>query len=566
MGPPDTADLRKARGAFFTPEPIAEYLARWAVGGNPDAKVLDPTCGEAVFLLTAGRELRRLGAQPGDMRHQIFGIDVHQGSLDNAYEVLRAEGLDGTLIEADAFAVPTPDQLDAQVPYLDAVLGNPPFVRYQQHIGNARRRSLAAALKQGVRLNGLASSWAALLVHSTAFLKPEGRLAMVVPAELLTVGYAEPIRRWLRQRFSSVHLVLFEELQFNRVEEQVVLLVARGSGGCSAFTLHQVRDSEELESAHIFDASAVAPESAGKWTEMLLPDDSRNLFRRITEDSFSPLLSYASVELGTVTGANSFFTLSEATKQEYGLTVDKHIRRTAPPGTRHIKGIQFTRGHWEQLRLQGERVWMLEPTVSRPTGALSRYLAHGESLKVHEAYKCSIRSPWWRPPVVSAPTYFFTYMSHHAPRLIGNDADVTFVNSMHGVRLRPELDAELRDALPILALNSVTALGAEVFGRSYGGGILKMEPREAAQLPIPTSAILLDAWQSLSNKKDRLDELVRSGQLETAVQEVDRVLLGDALKLSTADIDKIQRSVSRLRGRRQRRSEDDEQGRRVLTV
>jgi hypothetical protein len=44
--------LQKARGAFFTPPAIAEFLSRWAVRA-PDARVLDPTCGEAVFLLAA---------------------------------------------------------------------------------------------------------------------------------------------------------------------------------------------------------------------------------------------------------------------------------------------------------------------------------------------------------------------------------------------------------------------------------------------------------------------------------------------------------------------------------
>ena len=41
----------------------------------------------------------------------------------------------------------------------------------------------AAALRQGVRLSGLSSSWASGLVHASGFLKPEGRLAMVLPAE-----------------------------------------------------------------------------------------------------------------------------------------------------------------------------------------------------------------------------------------------------------------------------------------------------------------------------------------------------------------------------------------------
>src|SRR5690349_21081750 len=48
----DTAALRKARGAFFTPEPLARYITDWAVRSTSD-RVLEPSCGEAAFLLAA---------------------------------------------------------------------------------------------------------------------------------------------------------------------------------------------------------------------------------------------------------------------------------------------------------------------------------------------------------------------------------------------------------------------------------------------------------------------------------------------------------------------------------
>jgi adenine-specific DNA-methyltransferase len=78
------------------------------------------------------------------------------------------------------------------------------------------------------------------------------------------------------------------------------------------------------------------------------------------------------------------------------------------------------------------------------------------------------------------PTLLFTYMSHISPRIIANEADVTMVNSMHGVTLNEDAPDALRATLPILACNSVTRLGAEVRGRAYGGGILKMEPNRHA--------------------------------------------------------------------------------------
>jgi adenine-specific DNA-methyltransferase len=208
--------------------------------------------------------------------------------------------LGATLHQADFFDAPTPAERGG-FGWQDAVIGNPPFVRYQKHTGEARTKALRAALTQRVRLSGLASSWAATLVHSSAFLKPHGRLAMVVPAELLTVGYAEPVRRWLRERFAAVNLVMFDRLQFGDAEEQVVLLVARGSGGCDAFSLFHVEAAEDLAQLHALDGFGVTPAAEGKWTDLVLPLDVRRLFKQVASESMVRLDGYGNPELGTVT-------------------------------------------------------------------------------------------------------------------------------------------------------------------------------------------------------------------------------------------------------------------------
>ncbi len=554
----DHPALRKARGAFFTPPAIADYLAAWAVGDDAAAHILDPSCGDGVFLLASARRLKELGCSTSHLDEQVFGVDLHEPSLAEAAELLEAEGLDAHLIRDDFFNLATPQQLGCLLPETDAVIGNPPYVRYQEHAGEARRRSARAALAQGVRLSGLASSWAALLVHACAFLKPEGRLAMVLPAELLTVHYAEPIRRWLRRRFAAVYLVMFERLQFEDALEKVILVLARGSGGCEAFSLYEVEDAEDLPKLGPFDHFNVTPAAEGKWTEILLPLSQRRLFKRVIEQGFTPLDTYGAPELGTVTGANSFFALSERTRREYGLE-EWHLKRISPPGTRHLKGLSFTASDWSALRAAGERVWLLRPEPTDRSAGLRRYLALGDELGVPNAYKCTIRTPWWRPPAVSAPDLFFTYMSHRYPRLIANAADVTFVNSMHGVRLHPGTARLAKTALPLLALNSVTMLGAELFGRSYGGGILKMEPREAATLPVPAPEVLCSAWARLKDERSSLDRQVRNGHWTGVVKRVDEVLLRESLGLSGAETAELHEAVQALRSRRLGREASDSQ-------
>jgi adenine-specific DNA methylase len=544
----DSELQRKERGAFFTPPAIADFLADWAVLDQPDARVMDPTCGEAIFLLAAGRRLKDLGRDVGDLDEQLFGFDLHQTSLEWADKLLDEAGLDAFLQEGDFFAQPTPDQLGATVPEMDAIIGNPPFVRYQQHIGAARDLSKQAALRQGVRLSNMASSWAALLVHACGFLKPEGRLAMVLPAELLTVGYAEPVRAWLKERFEQVHLVMFDRLQFHDATEKVVLVLASGSGGCDAFSLYYLDDGDDLARVRPMSNHAAPVLDGGKWTDLLLPNKQRQLFRTVSADLFDPLGAYGNPELGIVTGANAFFTMTEETRLAYGLSEDAgQVIKVCPPGTKHLKGLSFSSAAWRALRDSGERVWLFRPDANDRSAAVRRYVAEGERQAINAAYKCKIRTPWWRPPVVSPPDLFFTYMSHRYPRLIANTARTTFVNSMHGLRLRDEAPDCSRDALPILMFNSVTMLGAEVHGRSYGGGILKMEPREAAQLPVPRFEALTEAWSLLVDEKRDLSRHLQAGRWTNVVKRVDEALLVRTLGLSRTQVADLHEGARFLR-------------------
>ena len=81
LSPVDAANLRKVRGAFFTPVQLCDYIAGWAIRSATD-RVLEPSCGEAAFLLAAAARLGTFGA--ADRSGQLVGVEVHADSAATA--------------------------------------------------------------------------------------------------------------------------------------------------------------------------------------------------------------------------------------------------------------------------------------------------------------------------------------------------------------------------------------------------------------------------------------------------------------------------------------------------
>lgn len=516
LHPDDSAELRKARGAFFTPAVVARYVTEWAVRDRSD-RVLEPSCGEAAFLLEAGRRLARLGASRV-ARDQLHGAELHDHSATAALEVLRREGFEAKVDVGDFLRSPPQ-------PLYDAVIGNPPYVRYQDFSGESRASAQRAALRAGVALTNLASSWAAFTIHSALHVRPGGRLGLVLPAEMLTVNYAAPVRTFLMEAFGRVRLVLFSERVFPGVMEDVVLLMAegRGEGPTGHCELLQTRNGETLTGLAESQVRRWSPDGETRWSGALLPDGAGHVFAAAADSAdFTLLSAWGDTTLGMVTGNNKYFALSGGDVRRRGLA-ESDVIRLSPPGSRHLRGLSLTSVGLEALDREGASTWLFRPQ-GEPSAAASRYIAAGVKTGVDAAYKCRVRQPWWRVPYLRPADLLLTYMNADTARLCTNAAGVHHLNSVHGVYLAAQHRTLGQSLLPLAALNSVTLLGAELVGRSYGGGVLKLEPREADRWAMPSPILVDERRDALRSVRRRVRDLLRQGRTFDASAVVDAAL------------------------------------------
>jgi hypothetical protein len=307
------------------------------------------------------------------------------------------------------------------------------------------------------------------------------------------------------------------------------------------------------------------PPGAGTWIGSLVDPAALQLYERVRDGvAFTDLQGWGAPRLGIVTGNNSYFTLSAADVERHRLA-DDEVLPISPPGSRHLRRLSFTDRDWQQLAGDGRRVYLFRP----PGGgrALSpgarRYVAAGEAAGVATAYKCRVRDPWWQVPDMAAPDLFVTYMNHEAVQLSANLAGVRCLNSVHGLRLdrRPPGGAALpvpvataRGLLPIAALSTVSLLSGELVGRSFGGGMLQVLPREAARLLVPAPQVLAAAAGALRDVRPAARRLLAAGRLLAAADLVDDVLLVGPGLLGRAEVATLRRAHAALAARRMARS------------
>ena len=459
----EPASKRKQLGQFFTPEAVARTLVRWAVRRDDD-RVLDPACGDGEFLAAHDRAV---------------GIE-----LDAVHaEAARGRAPAALVHQADffAWAAQTHERFEA-------IVGNPPFIRYQGFSGAVRVRALQQSAAFGAVLPEVTSSWAPFVAASSLLLEPGGRIAFVVPAEIGHAAYSAPLVEALCAKFERVAVVAVRAKLFAALSAGAWLLYAAGYGGRT--------DEVELSLHDAFTALREPPapqrriplaslrRARGRLRRWLLPDDAREAYEHFERcDGVRRLGTLATVGIGYVSGANGFFHLRPSEARRLRIP-ERFLQVAVRRGGSLPAARSVTQRHVASWLDADEPVLLLRIARDerRLPSAVRAYLDSPPGERARAAYKCRAREPWYAVPDVVVPDGFLTSMSGERAQLVGNAARCVATNSVHVVRMK--------DAVPVRDLqrrfdSTLARLSCEVEGHALGGGMLKLEPREAQRILVP---------------------------------------------------------------------------------
>ena len=467
---PCTVEGVKERGAYYTPERVVRSLLSWAVRSDDD-RLLDPSCGDGRFI--AGH---------------LKSVGIERDSNASVNAMQRAPSALVHECEFFAWAGSTEERFECAA-------GNPPFIRYQRFKGPVRERALNLCAALGVRFSALASSWPLFLVATAYLLRRGGRMAFVVPAEIGHAPYSAPLIEYLSENFSHLQIIAVKRKLFPNLSEDCWLLYADGKGGttteiCLSVLDHfDFRDSPPSVSTHV---------SLGEWRSrwnqrlrpFLMPNACRDLYESFSGDCNTVRLgALAQINVGYVSGANDFFHLRLSVARKLDIpdvclqTTVRNVRAMPPAQINASTVRRWLREDRQMLLLH------LRKNQELP-GTVRAYLETERAKEVAARYKCRMRKPWYVVPDVKIPDFFLSYMSGRRVSLVRNSARCACTNSLHTVILKEKA------ALPRIRAahrSPLFQLSCEIEGHPLGGGMLKLEPREACNVLIPSHSALASA-------------------------------------------------------------------------
>lgn len=508
----------KLRGGYYTPDYLSDFILRWIKNINPK-KILEPSCGDGIFLKS--------------IENHIKGCDV------TALELLKKEAAKARKLEnitkSNKYNVMSADFLDWALPKIkkdessfDAVVGNPPFIRYQYLPQEFQINSECIFKLKRCKFTKHTNSWVPFLISSISLLRAGGRLGMVIPSEIMHVMHARSLREYLEKECKRILIIDPEELWFEDTLQGAIIIFAEKKFNplepSTGLIVERVRDREFLKK----DPERLFPKKSSKyrkdldqkWMRALISKECDDLLIQLSNSKkIRKFVEIASVDVGIVTGANKFFLVNNE------IVENNKLHEYAHPmfgRSDHCPGIIYNNLQHKKNEKSSKPTNFLffkDSSVERKPN-VKKYINKGVSENLHTRYKCRIREPWYTVPSVYKTKIGMLKRCHDAPRLILNEMGAYTTDTAYRIKSLKISSENLVYAF----INPLTSLCAEIEGRHYGGGVLELVPSEIEEMLIPVLP------ENSISKYDlgRLNDLVQTQKMKKVLEEQSNKVLSKA--------------------------------------
>ncbi len=211
---------RHRYGQHFTGDDVVDLINGFCIRSADDS-VLDPACGSGSFLVRAYYRKRNLGPDRPhrDLIGELFGCDIamypaHLATLNLAAREINEEANYPRIVRRNFFDYEPPEPFcsvpgsagehqDVPLPRLDAVVGNPPYVRQEKVAREDKLRfgEIGSRAWSDLKLSGRSDLQCYFWPAAARLLKPDGYFGFLTSSSWLDVEYGFALQGWMLRHF-----------------------------------------------------------------------------------------------------------------------------------------------------------------------------------------------------------------------------------------------------------------------------------------------------------------------------------------------------------------------------
>ena len=524
----ENATSQKLRGAYYTPPVIARFILQWGINGSSDLNILEPSCGDCVFLECIANDKM--------LYNSVTAVEYEEE------EAMKARAItlhDSEVVNADfhRFCLDTDKRFNL-------VVGNPPFIRYQYY--NPEQQKLADEIfkRSKLKRTKLTNAWVTFVVGCSQLLTETGKMGFVIPSELLMVKYAQQLRQYLAKNFNKINIISFENLVFEEIQQEVVLLLCEKNSTDEHLIEHiEVKDADgllSLDPHRLKFPTKKIDFHTDKWTYYFLEKEELDLLEKV-KCNMPSIATYANVEVGITTGANDYFTIPKSIVDLYNL---EEYARPMVGRSVQVNSLCFTNKDWQtNVDSEAKAHLLVFPSGVKKNGndGVRAYIENGEKEGVNKGYKTGIRDEWYIIPSIKLSDALFLRRNNQYPKFVLNEAKAYTTDTMHRVFIKEGVN---KKAFVASYYNSLSFTFAEILGRNFGGGCLELMPSEVGGIYMPYRAeneALFAGIDRMLRQKKTADEIL---------DYTDRIILHEGMGLSIEEVQTARSIWHKIMGRR----------------
>ncbi len=482
---------------YCTPFSLATFISDRIIRDG-ESRVLDPCFGRGSLLIASHDRLRAF--HPSSGKNKLFGYDI-DSAAKKVFEKTHSKIAEKCNLEIRDFFTVKEHELAKK---FDVVLMNPPFVRH--HLISDETLERARKATSSVMLPKTSDLWSYFVIHCLKFIRKGGSLVVILPWSFLFASFAGRVRENLVAQFKTVQVILLGGHLFESTEERILVFFGEGFG-------------KKAQDFGIFYSDEIPEKNVSwlkidrdTWTESpwrgFVSESLSKIFSKSVEKSgFRLLGDFANIRIGTVTGANKFFIVNNAWARN-----EKFPKKYLKPILRESKNLS---------KLSVSEPDVQESILLIPEGSLPKrikdYVSKGENLGINKRHHTKKRKKWYSIPKPIAQDGFLHYMTKEVPFIVLNRDKVLSTNSIHQLIFKNNVNKNMKKWIQLSMFTSISQLSVELQGRTYGGGVLKLEPTSASKILVYPG----DGKSPPQFLEKKVNKYLSNGQKNKAIDLVD---------------------------------------------